>query len=260
MYNIDYVNCNFGVCSMKILIRIAYDGSNYFGWQRQKDFISVQQKVEEALSALLKQYISIRGSSRTDTGVHAMAQGAVFEADTTIPMDKFPLALNSFLPKDIVVWSAQKVDENFHPQYSVTDKTYEYKIQNSEFRNPTLYNYTDFVRYKLNIDDMQKACKYFVGEHDFSAFCASGAQSKTTVRTIYSLTVTKDKDMVCIRVRGNGFLYNMVRIIVGTLVEVGRGKIKPENVSDIILSKDRARAGKTMAPNGLSLVEVNYGN
>ena len=244
---------------MKFLIRIAYDGSNYFGWQRQNDFISVQQRVEEALSSLLKKEITVRGSSRTDTGVHALAQGAVFSCDTTIPPEKLPYAINSFLPKDIVVWRAEVVSEDFHPQYNVIDKTYEYKIQNADFRNPMLYNYTDFVRYKLDIDSMKRACSYFIGEYDFSAFCASGAQSKTTVRTIYDLDVNKDNDIVTIKVRGNGFLYNMVRIITGTLVEVGRGKIKPEDIKDIILSCDRQRAGKTMAPNGLTLVEVNYG-
>lgn len=245
---------------MRILIRISYDGSGYFGWQRQEGFISVQQKVEEALSALLKQNISIRGSSRTDTGVHAMAQGAVFKADTTIPMDKLPYAVNSFLPNDIVVWDAVEVNENFHPQYSVTDKTYEYIIQNSKFRDPKLYNYTDFVAYSLDLQLMKEACKYFIGEHDFKAFCASGAQSKTTVRTIYELTADRQGDIVTIKVRGNGFLYNMVRIIVGTLVEVGRGKIKPQQVYDIICSKDRTNAGKTMSPKGLTLMEVNYGN
>ncbi|MGN1319457.1 MAG: tRNA pseudouridine(38-40) synthase TruA [Lachnospirales bacterium] len=243
---------------MKILIRISYDGSNYYGWQRQNDFISVQQKVEEALSSLMKQNISIRGSSRTDTGVHALAQGAVFEADTTIPMEKLPYALNSFLPEDIVVWKAMEVSENFHPQYSVIDKTYEYKIQNADFRNPKLYNYTDFIHYNLDIDKMKEACNYFIGEYDFAAFCASGAQSKTTVRKIYSLSVDKNKDIITIRVKGNGFLYNMVRIIVGTLCDVGRGKIKPCEIKDIILSKNRAKAGKTMSPKGLTLVEVNY--
>lgn len=245
---------------MKILIRISYDGTNYFGWQRQKGFVTVQQKVEEALSDLFKENIVIRGSSRTDTGVHALAQGAVFEADTTIPMDKLPYAVNSFLPNDIVVWQAKEVSDDFHPQYSVKDKTYEYKILNSEFRNPTLYNYTDFVKYKLDIQKMQKACQYFIGEHDFSAFCASGGQSKTTVRTIYSLSVTKENDIVCIKVRGNGFLYNMVRIIAGTLADVGRGKILPEDIAEIILSKNRAKAGKTMSPKGLTLMEVNYGS
>ncbi len=244
---------------MKILIRIRYDGSNYFGWKRQNEFMSVQQKVEEALSSLLKQNISIRGSSRTDTGVHAMAQGAVFNADTTIPMDKLPYAINSFLPKDIVVWEAVEVDEEFHPQYSVIDKTYEYKIQNSKFRNPKLYNYTDFVRYDLDIELMKKACQYFIGKYDFKAFCASGALSKTTVREIYVLRVNKYDDIITIKVMGNGFLYNMVRIIVGTLCEVGRGKIRPEEIAEIISSRDRARAGKTMAPNGLTLMEVNYG-
>lgn len=244
---------------MKILIRIAYDGSKYFGWQRQKEFISVQQKVEEALSTLFKKNIAIRGSSRTDTGVHAMAQGAVFETDTSIPMNKLPYAVNSFLPNDIVVWEAREVDENFHPQYSVIDKTYEYKIQNSQFRNPKLYNYTEFVRYDLNIEDMKKACEFFIGEHNFKAFCATGGQSKTTVRIIYDLFVTKDDDIITIKIKGNGFLYNMVRIIAGTLVEVGRGKIKPEEIADIILSEDRQKAGKTMAANGLTLMEVNYG-
>lgn len=243
---------------MKILIRISYDGSNYYGWQRQNNFISVQQRVEEALSELMNQNITIRGSSRTDTGVHALAQGAVFEADTTIPMDKLPYAVNSFLPKDIVVWQAMEVSQDFHPQYNVKDKTYEYKIQNSCFRNPKLYNYTDFVHYDLNIKNMQEACKYFIGEHDFTSFCASGAQSKTTIRKIYTLTVDKDDDIISIKVKGNGFLYNMVRIIVGTLVEVGKGKLKPKDMETIILSKDRAKAGKTMVPNGLTLMEVNY--
>lgn len=245
---------------MRILIRISYDGSHYFGWQRQNNFVTVQQKVEEALSLLLKQNITIRGSSRTDTGVHAMAQGAVFDADTTIPMDKLPYAVNSFLPNDIVVWEAREVDETFHPQYSVTDKTYEYKIQNSVFRDPKLYNYTDFVRYDLNTELMNEACKYFIGEHNFKAFCAAGGQSKTTIRTIYELSVKREGDIINIKVKGNGFLYNMVRIIVGTLVEVGRGKIKPMEIQNIILSENRARAGKTMAPNGLTLMEVNYGN
>lgn len=244
---------------MKILIRIAYDGSNYYGWQRQNGFVSVQQRVEEALYSLLGQKINIRGSSRTDTGVHAIAQGAVFHADTTIPVEKLPYAINSFLPKDIVVWQAREVDEEFHPQYSVIDKTYLYKIQNSPFRNPMLFNYTEHIRYELNVELMKEAAKYFLGEHDFSAFCAAGGQSKTKVRTIYSLDIERDKDIINIKVRGNGFLYNMVRIIAGTLAEVGRGKIKPCEIENIISSCNRAKAGKTMSPNGLTLMEVNYG-
>lgn len=243
---------------MKVLLTVSYDGSGYYGWQIQNDFVTVQQKVEEALSALLKKRVTVRGASRTDTGVHAMAQGVVFQEETTIPVEKMPYAINSFLPDDIVVTSAREVSEKFHPQYSVIDKTYEYKILNAEFKNPKLIKYTDFVRGKLNIENMQNACKYFIGEYDFKAFCASGSTAKTTVRTIYDLTVEKDKNIICIRVRGSGFLYNMVRILAGTLVYVGLGKIKPEEITEIIKSKDRARAGKTLAPNGLTLMEVNY--
>ena len=163
---------------MKVLLSVAYDGSNYYGWQRQNDFITVQQKVEEAISALMKKPVAVRGASRTDTGVHAMCQGVVFETETTIPVEKMPYAINSFLPNDIVVNGAREVGEDFHPQYSVIDKTYEYKIQNCAFRNPLLYNYTDFVHYKLDIDKMNEACQYFIGEHDFNAFCASGSQTK----------------------------------------------------------------------------------
>lgn len=243
---------------MKVLLKVAYDGSKYYGWQRQKDFVSVQQRLEEALSALLKKEVVVRGASRTDTGVHSIGQRAVFTEDMTIPVNKLPYAINSFLPEDIVVTEAVEVREDFHPQYSVTDKTYEYKILNDEFRNPMMNNYTEFVRGNLNIEAMQKACNYFIGEHDFKAFCAAGSTAKTTVRTIYALTVEKDRNILTIRINGNGFLYNMVRIIAGTLVYVGQGKIKPEEIDEIILSKDRTKAGKTLAPNGLTLMEVHY--
>lgn len=244
---------------MKVLLTVAYDGSGYYGWQIQKDFITVQQKVEEALSALLRKKVEVRGASRTDTGVHAMAQGVVFNEEMTIPIEKLPYAVNSFLPDDIVVTNAREVSEKFHPQYSVIDKTYEYKILNAEFRNPKLNRYTDFVRGKLDIYKMQEACQYFIGEHNFKAFCASGSTAKTTVRTIYSLEVEKSGDIICIRIKGSGFLYNMVRIIAGTLVYVGKGKIKPCEITDIIKSGERTRAGKTLAPNGLTLMEVHYG-
>lgn len=244
---------------MKVLLTVAYDGSGYYGWQRQKDFVSVQQRLEEGLSALLKKDITVRGASRTDTGVHSLGQRAVFTDDTiTIPVEKIPYALNTFLPEDIVITNAVEVDESFHPQYSVTDKTYEYKILNTTFKNPMLNRYTEFVRQKLDLEKMQEACTYFIGEHDFKAFCATGGSSKTTVRTIYSLEVEKNNDIIIIRIKGNGFLYNMVRIVAGTLVYVGLGKIKPGEISSIISSLDRAKAGKTLSPNGLTLMEVNY--
>ncbi len=244
---------------MRVLLTVTYDGSGYYGWQRQKDFISVQQRLEEALSTLLKRDITVRGASRTDTGVHSLGQRAVFTDDKiTIPVDRIPLAVNCFLPDDIVVTDAVEVDDSFHPQYSVTDKTYEYKILNSDYKNPLLVRYTEHIRPRLDIDAMKRACPYFLGEHDFKAFCATGGSSKTTVRTIYSLEVEKEGDIITIRVNGNGFLYNMVRILAGTLVYVGLGKIKPEDMGDIIASRDRTRAGKTLSPNGLTLMEVNY--
>lgn len=244
---------------MRVLLTVAYDGSGYYGWQRQRGFVTVQQRLEEGLSALLKKDITVRGASRTDTGVHSLGQRAVFTDDTlTIPIEKIPYALNSFLPEDIVITAAEEVDESFHPQYSVTDKTYEYKILNADFKNPMLNRYTEFVRQRLDVDKMRLACPYFLGEHDFKAFCAAGGSSKTTVRSIYSLEVEKKDNIITIRINGNGFLYNMVRIVAGTLVYVGLGKIKPNEIDSIISSRDRTRAGKTLSPNGLTLMEVNY--
>ncbi len=247
---------------MRILLKVLYDGTNYFGWQRQNNFITVQQKLEEALSELFKKSIVIRGASRTDTGVHALGQRAVFEVDTTIPVNKIPYAVNTMLPEDIRVTGADLVNEDFHPQNSVYKKTYEYKILNSEFPNPMLRNYTAFIHKKLNIEKMREACKYFLGEHDFKSFCASGSTAKTTIRTIFDLTVSEKRsdDTISITVTGSGFLYNMVRIIAGTMVYVGESKIKPDDIKDIILSRNRERAGKTLPPNGLTLLEICYKN
>ena len=243
---------------MNILLMVAYDGTNYCGWQRQSGQMTVQQRLEEALSQLYKKPITVRGSSRTDTGVHCKGQGALYTVEQNIPADRLPYAVNAFLPDDIVVNGAYIVDDGFHPQYSVIDKTYEYKILNAPFRDPVLNHYTEFIHYPLDMEKMRRACIHFIGEHDFKAFCASGSDAKTTVRTIYSLDVQKSGDIISIKVRGNGFLYNMVRIIAGTLVYVGLGKIQPDEIPQIIQSRDRARAGKTLVPNGLTLLEVNY--
>jgi len=243
---------------MNILITISYDGTNYFGWQKQNGFATIQQKIEDALSFLLKKNVSVRGSSRTDTGVHSLGQRALFKEDISIPMDKLPYAINSFLPNDIVVTYAEIVDDNFHPQYSVLKKTYEYKILNSDFKNPMLINYTDFVRGNIDVKKMQDACKYFIGEHNFKSFCASGSTAKTTIRTIYDLTVEKKENIITIRVTGNGFLYNMVRIIAGTLIYVGQCKIKVSDIPYIIEAEDRTKAGKTAAACGLTLINIKY--
>jgi tRNA pseudouridine38-40 synthase len=243
---------------MRVLLSVAYDGSGYYGWQRQKDFITVQQRLEEALSSLLRREVSVRGASRTDTGVHALSQGVLLDEEMSIPLTSLPKAINSYLPSDIVVNGAREVSDDFHPQYSVIDKTYIYKIENAPYRNPLLYRYTDYIWYPMDIDAMNRACKYFIGEHDFAAFCASGSTAKTTVRTIYALSVERNDNIISIKITGSGFLYNMVRIIAGTLSEVGRGRLAPEKICDIIESRDRSKAGKTMSPNGLTLVEVNY--
>ncbi len=243
---------------MNILLTVAYDGTGYFGWQKQKNNISVQQRLEEALSALMKKNIEVRGASRTDTGVHALGQAALLKTETSIPVDKIPYAINSFLPEDIAVTEARLVSDVFHPQYSVIKKTYRYKILNAEFKNPMLRNYAEFVRQPLDIDKMREACGHFIGTYDFAAFCASGSMAKTTVRTIFDLSVEKNNDIIDITVTGNGFLYNMVRIIAGTLIYVGMDKFKPSFIKEIIASKDRVMAGKTAGPSGLTLMKIYY--
>lgn len=242
----------------RILLTISYDGTNYSGWQKQKNAVTVQGEFDKACSTLFKTDIESIGASRTDAGVHALGQRAVIDADTSIPAEKIPLALNPLLPDDIVVTHAEEVGADFNPRFKALKKTYEYSIYNAPFRNPLYRNYSEYVRYELDLDSMRTACEAFVGEHDFRAFCASGNSSKTTVRTIYSLDVEKDGDFIKIRVTGNGFLYNMVRIIAGTLIYVGEGRIAPDDLPEIIASGDRRKAGKTVGPSGLVLVKIMY--
>lgn len=242
----------------RILLTISYDGTNYCGWQRQKNAVAVQEEFEKACSKLFKTDIESIGASRTDAGVHALGQRAVIDVETTIPTDKIPLALNSFLPDDIVVTHAEEVDLDFNPRFRALKKTYEYRIYNNTFRNPLYRNYSEYVREKLDINSMSRASEALIGEHDFKGFCASGNSSKTTVRKIYSLDVIKEEDFLVIRVCGNGFLYNMVRIIAGTLIYVGMGKISPDSMEEIISSCDRTKAGKTAGPSGLTLIKIVY--
>ena len=242
----------------RILLTISYDGTNYSGWQKQKNAVTVQGEFDKACSTLFKTDIESIGASRTDAGVHALGQRAVIDVDTSIPAEKLPLALNPLLPDDIVVTHAEEVGADFNPRFKALKKTYEYSIYNAPFRNPIYRNYSEYVRYELDLDSMRTACEAFVGEHDFRAFCASGNSSKTTVRTIYSLDIEKDGDFIKIRVTGNGFLYNMVRIIAGTLIYVGEGRIAPDDLPEIIASGDRRKAGKTAGPSGLVLVKIMY--
>lgn len=244
----------------RILFTISYDGTNYSGWQVQKkmDVKTVQGEFNKACSKLFKTDIESIGASRTDAGVHALGQRAVIDVVSTIPAEKMALAVNSFLPEDIVAVSAEEVETDFNPRFRALKKIYEYRIYNNSFRNPIYRNYSEFVREKLDIGKMSEASKAFIGEHDFRGFCSSGNSSKTTVREIYDLTVEQDGDFITIKVIGNGFLYNMVRIIAGTLIYVGAGRIEPSDMVDIINSGDRTKAGKTAGPKGLTLVKILY--
>lgn len=243
---------------MRILLRVAYDGTNYSGWQIQPNAITVEEVLNKALEDLFKQNIEITGASRTDAGVHAYGNVAVFDADTRMPAEKISYALNQRLPEDVRVVQSHQVADDFHPRHADCIKTYEYKIWNDRFENPMMRLYSHFYHGELDVDKMNDACRYFIGEHDFTSFCSVGSQVKSKVRTIHSLEVTRQDKLVTIRVTGNGFLYNMVRIIAGTLLKVGQGVIEPAKIRTIIEAKDRESAGPTAPARGLALVEIKY--
>ncbi|KXG74750.1 tRNA pseudouridine(38-40) synthase TruA [Thermotalea metallivorans] len=241
-----------------VKLTIEYDGTGFHGWQRQEKERTVQEEIEKALSKIIKKKIVVHGSGRTDAGVHAMGQVANFVETFSIPVEKIPLAANALLPDDVAIKEAVEVDMKFHARYSATGKKYIYKIYNSSLRSPLYRNYAYFVPNVLHMEAIKEASKFFWGEHDFYAFMASGSNVKDTVRRIDSLHVYREGEIMTIEVAGNGFLYNMVRIIAGTLVDVGKGKILSKDIPQIILSKDRTRAGHTAPPQGLYLAEVFY--
>ena len=242
----------------RIKLTIAYDGTNYCGWQIQPNGITVEEVLNKALKKLTGEDILVIGASRTDSGVHALGNVAVFDTETTIPADRIAMALNQRLPEDIEITKSEEVPLDFHPRYCNCSKTYEYHIINTRIPDPTrrLTNY--FVSYELNPDNMRKAASYLVGEHDFVSFCNVRTDVENTVRTITALDILQDGDEITIRITGNGFLYNMVRIIVGTLIRVGRGFYEPEKVKEILEAKDRKAAGVTAPAHGLMLVEIRY--
>ncbi|MBD5135033.1 MAG: tRNA pseudouridine(38-40) synthase TruA [Lachnospiraceae bacterium] len=244
----------------RVMLTIAYDGTNYCGWQTQKNGLAVEEVINNTLSEMLGEDICVIGASRTDAGVHAMGNVAVFDTDSRIPADKFSYALNQRLPDDIVVQSSCQVDAGFHPRHCNSTKTYEYKILNRRFPLPTERLYSHFLYYDLNIKKMQDAADYLVGTHDFKSFCSVNTQVKDTIRTIFSINVEKSDETVKIRVSGNGFLYNMVRIISGTLIQAGTGQINPEDVKIMLEAKDRNAAGPTAPARGLTLVGIKYQN
>lgn len=242
----------------RVKLVVAYDGTNYHGWQVQDNGITIEEVLNRTISELVQEDIKVIGASRTDAGVHACGNVAVFDTESRIPGDKFSFALNQRLPEDIRIQESCEVDADFHPRYADTVKTYEYNILNRRFELPSKRLYAAFCYYPMDIERMNQAAAYLVGEHDFKSFCSAGAQVQTTVRMIYAVNVTKDDDMVHIRITGNGFLYNMVRIIAGTLMQVGTGLMEPEQVKEILEARDRSKAGPTAVAKGLTLVEIRY--
>lgn len=241
-----------------IKLTIEYDGKCYNGWQKQTNKLNIQGEIEKAIYNITKEEVDLIGSGRTDAGVHALGQVANFKTNSEISIEKLPLAINSQLKNSIVIKEAEEVDERFHSRYNAKHKTYRYIINNSKCGTAIYRNLEYSYPFKLDVEKMKQASKYFEGEHDFKAFKSSGTSSKNSVRTIYKAIVKQDGEKIIIELTGNGFLYNMVRIISGTLLDVGLGKIKPEEIPEIIESKDRRRAGKTLPPYGLYLVEVKY--
>lgn len=314
-----------------IKLVVAYDGTNYSGWQIQPNAVTIEQLLDKAINSLTGENVHVTGASRTDAGVHAMGNVAVFKTNSTIPGRRWAYAINRFLPDDIVVQASWEVEKNFHPRHCNTVKTYEYKILNTPFPFPKERNYSWHVSHDLNINNMKEAAQILIGEHDFKSFCCVRTQTESTVRHIYSIEIIKENiynknisekfsnkynndsikkngdnnknclDMkasdnmsglydkifgknysiddklqnnnvsaanradnisngsyITIRIKGNGFLYNMVRIIAGTLMQVGRGQLTPDAVQNMLLSKDRCSAGQTAPPQGLTLMGIDY--
>lgn len=241
-----------------VRLDLQYDGTAYAGFQVQPDSPTVQGTLDQALSRLLGESIRTLGASRTDAGVHALGQVVSFTTENVIPVERIVPALNAQLPPDVVVLAATEVPADFHPRYQARRKAYRYRILNRALPSPFVGRTAWHLPLALDVDLMQQAAEVLVGEHDFAAFCAAGGAAQTTVRTLYEVTVARDDEIIEINLLGNGFLYMMVRIIVGTLVEVGQGKRPPERVAAILASRDRALAGITAPAQGLTLVRIWY--
>ena len=241
-----------------IRLTIEYDGKDFNGWQKQPNKLNIQGEIERAIETITGEKVDLIASGRTDAGVHALAQVANFKTNSKLPIEKFAIAINSKLKKSIRIQKAEEVDERFHSRYSCKKKTYRYIINNGEQGSAIYRNLEYYIPTKLDANKMKEAIKYFEGEHDFKGFKASGTSSKSSVRVIYETKIKVEGERIVIELTGNGFLYNMVRIIAGTLVDVGLGKINSKEIPDIINSGDRTRAGKTLPPYALYLVSVIY--
>ena len=241
-----------------IMLKIEYDGKDFNGWQKQPTKLNIQGEIERAIKDITGEEVDLIASGRTDAGVHSLGQVANFKTNSNIPVEKIPIALNTKLKRSIRILEAKEVEERFHSRYNCKKKTYRYIINNSE-NGTAIYRDLEYnFSQKLDVEKMNQAVKKFIGEHDFKGFKASGTSSKSSVRIIYGAKVYKEGERIIIELTGNGFLYNMVRIISGTLVDVGIDKIKVEDIEDIINSGERERAGKTLPPQGLYLVKVEY--
>ena len=242
----------------RVKLVVAYDGTNYSGWQIQPNAVTIEEKLNEAIKSLTGENVKVTGARRTDAGVHSLGNVCIFDTMTRMPAEKISFALNQRLPEDIVVQESCEISMDFHPRFSKSRKTYEYRILNRKFPMPTRRLDTYFFHYPLDVGKMAEAASYLEGEHDFKSFCSVNSQAETTVRTIYKCIVKKEEDIITIRLTGNGFLYNMVRIIAGTLVKVGCGDIAPEQIPQILSACDRAAAGPTAPAHGLTMIGLCY--
>ncbi len=242
----------------RIMLTVAYDGSAYSGFQEQNNAPTIEGEINRCLKELLGEEIRVVGGSRTDAGVHALCNVAVFDTESRIPGEKISYALNQRLPEDIRIRESREMPAGFHPRHCESRKTYEYKIINDKFPIPTKRLYGHFTYVPLDERRMKAAAAYLVGKHDFKSFCSAGSQVLSTVRTIYDIQAEREKEEITIRVTGNGFLYHMVRIIAGTLMEAGKGLWEPDHMKDIIAARDRSAAGPTAPACGLMLVKYKF--
>ena len=242
----------------RVMLIVAYDGTEYHGWQVQPNARTIEGELNRCLTELLQEDIQVIGASRTDAGVHAKGNIAVFDTDARMPAEKISYALNQRLPKDIVIQKSCQVEDDFHPRHCDTRKTYSYHIYRGEFPMPLRTRYSYFTYVPLDVTKMREAAAFFLGEHDFKSFCSANTQVESTVRRIEFLDVTEEGEELVITIRGNGFLYNMVRIIAGTLVDVGRGFLAVEDIPDILKACNRERAGQTLPACGLVLEKYEF--
>ena len=241
-----------------LLLTMRYKGTNYHGWQVQKNAVSVQEVLQDAIEKLYGSRLNVKGCSRTDTGVHANMYCVSFNAPFYAGEYHTVSALNTFLPQDIRAYECKEVNDDFHARYSSRGKEYVYLVYNAKYQNPFYSDYSYHFRYDVDLEKINKAAAYFIGTHDFASFCSAYSDVEDTVRTIHDLNAQRDGDLIRFTVSGDGFLYNMVRIIVGTLLMVSQGKIAPEDIPGIIESKQRKNAGRTAPAQGLFLNKVFY--